>query len=215
MKQGGRLNTEFDKLCVLILSYLKINIVFFILSTLYDCFFQRMVKTKLQNMMKTTVASEMTKMSLQMFTQDCLSQTNHGQTFEQSALFKSPQITFQDTCKFDGEPRVFCKGPHFKISSFHPDRIRVLSPPKKHACQFVTVVLYLLQDWQDVLFNNPWPYASRRPNDIFNQRTIMLSLALNWIRTDRLRRYRNLCGPRVSDPCVIISMSPRDNEQVC
>lgn len=105
-----------------------------------------MVKTKLQNMMKTTVASEMTKMSLQMFTQDCLSQTNHGQTFEQSSLFKSPQITFQDTCKFDGEPRVFYKGPHFKISSFHPDRIRVLSPPKKHACQFVTVVLYLLQD---------------------------------------------------------------------
>lgn len=103
---------------------------FFILSTLYNCFFQRMVKTKLQNMMKTTVASEMTKMSLQMFTQDCLSQTNHGQTFEQSALFKSPQITFQDTCKFDGEPRVFYKGPHFKISSFHPDRIRVLSPQK-------------------------------------------------------------------------------------
>lgn len=66
-----------------------------------------------------------------MLTQDCLSKTNHGQTFEQSSLFKSSQITFQDTCKFDGEPRVFYEGPHFKISSFHPDRIRVLSPPQK------------------------------------------------------------------------------------
>lgn len=80
-----------------------------------------------------------------MFTQDCLSKTNHGHTFEQSSLFKSPRITFQDTCKFDGEPRVFYKGPHFKTSSFHPDRIKVLSP-KKHACQFVSVVLYLLQN---------------------------------------------------------------------
>lgn len=211
MKQGGRLNAEFDKLCVLILSYLKINIVFFILSTLYDCFFQRMVKTKLQKWWKQQSHPKWPKCLHKIVYQ----RQNHGQTFEQSSLFKFPQITFQDTCKFDGEPRVFYKGPHFKISSFHPDRIRVLSPPKKHACQFVTVVLYLLQDWQDVLFNNPWPYASRRPNDIFNQRTIMLSLALNWIRTDRLRRYRNLCGPRVSDPCVIISMSPRDNEQVC
>lgn len=215
MKQGGRLNTEFDKLCVLILSHLKIIIVFFILSTLYDCFFQRMVRTKLQKWWKQQSHPKWPKCLYKCLHKIVYQRQNHGQTFEQSSLFKFPQITFQDTCKFDGEPRVFYKGPHFKISSFHPDRIRVLSPPKKHACQFVTVVLYLLQDWQDVLFNNPWPYASRRPNDIFNQRTIMLSLALNWIRTDRLRRYRNLCGPRVSDPCVIISMSPRDNEQVC
>lgn len=130
MKQGGRLNAEFDKLCVLILSYLKINIVFFILSTLYDCFFQRMVQTKLQNMMKTTVASEMTKMSLQMFTQDCLSKTKSWSNIWTIVFVQVPQITFQDTCKFDGEPRVFYKGPHFKISSFHPDRIRVLSPKK-------------------------------------------------------------------------------------
>lgn len=130
MKQGGRLNAEFDKLCVLILSYLKINIVFFILSTLYDCFFQRMVRTKLQKWRKQQSHPKWPKCLYKCLHKIVYQRQNHGQTFEQSSLFKFPQITFQDTCKFDGEPRVFYKGPHFKISSFHPDRIRVLSPPK-------------------------------------------------------------------------------------
>lgn len=131
MKQSGRLNAEFDKLCVLILSYLKIIIVFFLYFQLcMTAFFSVWLRQNCRIWWKQQSHPKRPKCLYKCLHKIVYQRQNHGQTFEQSSLFKFPQITFQDTCKFDGEPRVFYKGPHFKISSFHPDRIRVLSPKK-------------------------------------------------------------------------------------
>lgn len=130
MKQGGRLNAEFDKLCVLILSYLKINIDFLYFQLCITAFFSVWLRQNCRIWWKQQSHPKWPKCLYKCLHKIVYHRQNHGQTFEQSSLFKFPQITFQDTCKFDGEPRVFYKGPHFKISSFHPDRIRVLSPQK-------------------------------------------------------------------------------------
>lgn len=120
MKQGGRLNAEFDKLCVLILSYLKINIVFLYFQLCITAFFSVWLRQNCRIWWKQQSHPKWPKCLYKCLHKIVYHRQNHGQTFEQSSLFKFPQITFQDTCKFDGEPRVFYK--------VHTSKFRVFIP---------------------------------------------------------------------------------------